>query len=210
MRRSRPNQPAGPGRRRLVTARGTRCACVPVRKSEFDSPALSVLIEAMRLANSPHDRVVLRRLCLAWGGLTGMDVDSHSVEAVAALEGGNFLRAWVGVAATGDYGGRETALARIRADLVDGLRFPQAVEDFLDGGWRSWSGDEFVEETEDGSRHLEGSTRGSRGRVRRFRAAAHLPAAAGPAVEEPVTIRQRAAMHDGTRREGARIRAMCI
>ena len=124
-------------------------AHVPVRKSEFDSPALSVLIEAMRLANSPHDRVVLRRLCLAWGGLTGKDVDAQTVEAAAALEGGNFLRAWVGVAATGDIGGHEVALARIRADLVDGLRFPEGVEDFLDGDWRSWSGDEFVEETEE-------------------------------------------------------------
>ena len=124
-------------------------AHVPVRKNEFDSPALSVLIEAMRLANSPHDRVVLRRLCLAWGGLTGKDVDAQSVEVASALEGGNFLRAWVGVAATRENGGPETALARIRADLVDGLRFPGGVEDFLDGDWRSWSGDEFVEETEE-------------------------------------------------------------
>ena len=124
-------------------------AHVPVRKNEFDSPALSVLIEAMRLANSPHDRVVLQRLCLAWEGLTGKDVDAQSVEAASALEGGNFLRAWVGVAATRDNGGRETALARIRADLVDGLRFPEGVEDFLDGDWRSWSGDEFAEETEE-------------------------------------------------------------
>lgn len=124
-------------------------AHVPVRKNEFDSPALTVLIEAMRLANSPHDRVVLRRLCLAWGGLTGEEVDPQSVEAVAALEGGSFLRAWIAAAGTGDNGGHEVALARIRADLVDGLRFPEGVEAFLDGGWRSWSGDESVEETEE-------------------------------------------------------------
>ncbi len=122
-------------------------AHVPVRKNEFDSPALSTLIEAMRLASSPHDRVVLRRLCLAWGGLTGNDVDAQSVEAAAALEGGNFLRAWLNVAATGDTGEHEAALARIQADLVDGFRFPQVVVDFLDGGWQSWSGDEFVKET---------------------------------------------------------------
>ena len=132
-----------------VLRRGGHDAYVPVRKNEFDSPALSVLIEAMRLANSPHDRVVLRRLCLAWGGLTGKDVDAQTVEAAAALEGGNFLRAWVGAAATGDVGGHEVTLARIRADLVDGLRFPEGVKDFLDGDWRSWSGDEFVEETEE-------------------------------------------------------------
>ena len=122
-------------------------AHVSVRKNEFDSPALAVLIEALRLANAPHDRVVLRRLCLAWGGLTGKDVDPHTVEAAAALEGGDFLRAWVDAAATGD-DGTHAALARIRADLVDRLRFPECVEDFLGGDWRSWSGDDFADETE--------------------------------------------------------------
>ena len=132
-----------------ILRRAGHDAYVPVRKNEFDSPALSVLMEALRLASSPHDRVVLRRLCLAWEGLTGNDIDAQSVEAAAALEGGDFLRAWLDVAATGDMGGHEVALARIRADLVDGLRFPEGVEDFLDGDWRSWSGDEFVEETEE-------------------------------------------------------------
>lgn len=122
-------------------------AHVPVRKNQFDSPALSALIEAMRLASSPHDRVVLRRLCLAWGGLTGIDVDAQSVEAAAALEGGDFLRTWLDVAATVDNGEHEAALERIRAELVDGFRFPQVVVDFLDGDWQSWSGEEFVEET---------------------------------------------------------------
>lgn len=70
-------------------------AYVPVRKSEFDSPAVNVPVEALRSANDPHDRVVLRRLCLAWEGLTSVVVDPHSVEATAALVGGNFLRAWV-------------------------------------------------------------------------------------------------------------------
>ena len=60
-------------------------AYVPVRKSEFDSPAANVLLEALRSANSPHDRVVLRRLCLAWEGLTGVVVDPQSVEAAATL-----------------------------------------------------------------------------------------------------------------------------
>ncbi len=124
-------------------------AYVPVRKNEFDSPALSVLVQALRLASAPHDRVVLWRLCLAWEGLTGNDIDAQSVEAAAALEGGDFLRAWLDVAATGNNGGYETALERIRTDLVDGLRFPEVVEDFLDGGWRSWSSEEFVDETEE-------------------------------------------------------------
>ena len=180
-------------------------AHVPVRKNEFDSPALSVLMEALRLASSPHDRVVLRRLCLAWGGLTGNDIDAQSVEAAAALEGGDFLRAWLDVAASGDNVGYEGACERIRGDLVDGLRFPQVVVDFLGGEWRSWSGDGVRQGDRRGSHHLEGSARGSRGRARGLRAAAHLPAAVGPVVEESITIRQRAAVHDGTRREGARI-----
>ena len=129
--------------------RAGHAAHVPVRKNEFDAPALSVLMEALRLASSPHDRVVLRRLCLAWGGLTGNDIDAQSVEAAAALDGGDFLRAWLDVAASGDNVGYEGACERIRADLVDGLRFPQVVVDFLNGDWRSWSGDEFAEETEE-------------------------------------------------------------
>ncbi len=124
-------------------------AYVSVRKNEFDSPALGVLMEALRLANSPHDRVVLRRLCLAWEGLTGNDVDAQSVEAAAALEGGDFLRTWLDVAVAADNGRYEEALQRIQTDLVDGLRFPQVVEGFLGGGWRSWCGEDFVEETEE-------------------------------------------------------------
>ncbi|WP_420636561.1 ATP-dependent helicase [Candidatus Palauibacter sp.] len=121
-------------------------AYVPVRKSEFDSPAANVLVEALRSANSPHDRVVLRRLCLAWEGLTGVVVDPQSVEAAAALFGGNFLRAWV-QSAEAVAGGWERALQRIRTDLVDALRFPAVVDWFLEGGWESWDRDDREEST---------------------------------------------------------------
>ena len=70
-------------------------ACVPRKKSEFDSPALNVLVEALRLANSRHDRVVLRRICLAWEGLTGVAIEPQAVSAAAALVGGR-LPAGVG------------------------------------------------------------------------------------------------------------------
>ena len=40
-------------------------ACVTQRKTDFESPAMGVLIEALRLANARHDRDILRRLCLA-------------------------------------------------------------------------------------------------------------------------------------------------
>ncbi|WP_419936482.1 ATP-dependent helicase [Candidatus Palauibacter sp.] len=121
-------------------------AHLPLRKSEFDSPALNVLVEALRSANSPHDRVVLRRLCLSWEGLTRVVVDPQSVEAAAALVGGDFLRAWVEAAATGA-GGREEALQRIRIDLVDTLRFPEVVDWFLEGGWESWGREDGAEST---------------------------------------------------------------
>jgi len=121
-------------------------AYVPVRKSDFDSPAANVLLEVLRSANSPHDRVILRRLCLAWEGLTGVAVDPPSVEAAAALVGGDFLRAWV-QSAEAVSSGWEQALQRIRTDLVDALRFPAVVDWFLGGGWETWEGDDREEST---------------------------------------------------------------
>ena len=69
-------------------------AFVPQRKTEFDSPVPSVLVEALRLANSRHDRVVLRRICRQWERMTGVAIEPHAVGAAAALAGGDFLRAW--------------------------------------------------------------------------------------------------------------------
>ena len=117
------------------------------KKSEFDSPVLAVLVEALRLANSPHDRVILRRICLAWEGLTGVAIEPSAVAAAAALVGGDFLRAWVDVATAAS--GTEGALKQIRTDLVDRLMFPEIVDTFLDRGWRSWNGADRPELTEE-------------------------------------------------------------
>ena len=114
-------------------------AFVPQRKTEFDSPVPSVLVEALRLANSRHDRVVLRRMCRQWERMTGVAIEPHAVGAAAALAGGDFLRAWVDAAEAAGGEGR-TVLQRIRNDLVDGLNFPGIVDSFLDDGWRSWDG----------------------------------------------------------------------
>ena len=122
-------------------------AYVPRKKSEFDSPALAVLVEALRLANSRHDRVILRRICLAWEGLTGVAIEPSAVRAAAALVGGDFLRAWVDVATAAD--DTEGALQQIRTDLVDRLMFPEIVDTFLDQGWRSWNGADRAELTEE-------------------------------------------------------------
>ena len=116
----------------------------PQRKSDFDSPALGVLVEALRLANSRHDRVVLRRICREWERLTGALLEPHAVGAAAALVGGDFLRAWVDVAgAAGEE--RGNLLQRIRSDLVDRLNFPGVVDWFLEEGWESWGGDDLAE-----------------------------------------------------------------
>ena len=123
-------------------------ASVPQRKSEFDSPVLAVMVEALRLANSRHDRVVLRRICREWERLTGVVLEPHAVGAAATLVGGDFLRAWVDVAGSaGDEGGN--LLQRIRADLVDGLNFPGVVDWFLEEGWESPGGDDLAELTPD-------------------------------------------------------------
>ncbi len=122
-------------------------AIVPTRKLDFDSPAVRVLVEALRLANSRQDRVVLRRICLAWEGLTGVSVQPDTVEAVGALTGEDFLRAWA-TAATGAGAGRhESVLRRLQDDLVDRLRFKEVVDWFLEDGWASWTDDDFADLT---------------------------------------------------------------
>ena len=121
-------------------------AFVPQKKTDFDSPVLGVLVEALRLANSRHDRVVLRRICREWERLTGVVIEPHAVGAAAVLVGGDFLRAWVDVAGAA---GRESgnALERIRADLVDRLNFPEVVDWFLEEGWKSWGAGDLAELT---------------------------------------------------------------
>ena len=121
------------------------------RKSEFESPAVRVLVETLRLANSRHDREILRRVCLAWEALSGETLELDAVTSAAALSGGDFLRAW-GDAASATASGRAlAALDRIRSDLVESLAFPMIVDWFLDQGWESWSENDdldFIEEVE--------------------------------------------------------------
>ena len=142
-------------------------AFVPQRKGEFDSPVLGVLVEALRLANSRHDRVVLRRMCRQWEHLTGVAIEPHAVGAAAALSGGDFLRGWADAAADAGPGEGRTALQQIRTGLVDGLAFPGIVDSFLDGGWRSWSdggADESSEEEVETWRILHRDIVGEHGR----------------------------------------------
>ena len=100
-------------------------AFVPQKKTDFDSPVLGVLVEALRLANSRHDRVVLRRICREWEQLTGVALEPHAVGAAAVLVGGDFLRAWVDVAGaagreSGNGAGADPCRSRGPAELPRG------------------------------------------------------------------------------------------
>ena len=114
-------------------------ACLMRRKNDFESPPVRVLVEALRLANARHDRDILRRLCVAWRGLSGNELEPEAVAAAAALSGGDFLRAWADAAAVGLSGRDRQVLDRLRTDLVDALAFPSIVNWFLESGWESWS-----------------------------------------------------------------------
>lgn len=109
---------------------------VPTNRRDFDTPVLGVLAEALRLANSRHDRAVLQRICREWERLTGVLIEPHGVGAAAVLAGGDFLRAWVDVAEA-DTREAGSVLQRIRTDLVDRLDFSSTVDWLLHQGW--WS-----------------------------------------------------------------------
>ncbi len=109
----------------------------PHPESGFDSAALGLLAEALRLADAPHDRVALHRICRQWERATGVALEPHAIGSRAVLAGGDFLRAWVDAASAGD-SGRDRIPDEIRTGLVDGMDFPEMVGAFLDGGWRSW------------------------------------------------------------------------
>ena len=117
-------------------------ACVTQRKTDFESPAIGVLTEALRLANARHDRDILRRLCLAWERLADESLELNAVAASAALTGGDYLRAWADAASVTAPHRTEAVVERIRADLVDSIAFPAVVDWFLKQGWQSWAGDD--------------------------------------------------------------------
>lgn len=110
------------------------------RKTDFESPVIRVLVEALRLANARHDRDILRKLCVAWKELSAHTLESESVAAASALTGGDFLRAWADAASSAK-GGRRlgTVVNQIRAKLVDTLAFREIVDWFLSQGWGAWT-----------------------------------------------------------------------
>lgn len=117
------------------------------KKTDFDSPPVRVVLQAMRLANARHDREILRRLCVSWEGLTDVTVEVEDVVASSTLVGGDFLRAWcLATEATGGAGAK--LRSHVQSALVDRLEFPGIVDWFLDEGWAALKAD-FGDELED-------------------------------------------------------------
>jgi len=108
------------------------------RKNEFESDSVRFVHAALRLANARHDREFLRRLCVAWDALTEVVIEAKDVEAMAVLNGGDFLRAWV-LAATERCPSDELheLLNRIQSELVDRLTFIELIEWFWSQKWLS-------------------------------------------------------------------------
>ncbi|MGE3424948.1 MAG: ATP-dependent helicase [Dehalococcoidia bacterium] len=121
------------------------------KKNDFESPPVRVLVQALRLANARHDREILRRICVAWGGLTNATIEVEDVVASATLVGGDFLRAWADAASDGSALASAGLLGRLRSALVDRLDFPGVVDWFLDEGWAAWKedfGEDLLDEVE--------------------------------------------------------------
>lgn len=109
------------------------------RKDDFSSSSIQVLLLSLRLAISRHERDILRRLCVAWGELTGVNVEMEDVVAAATLKGGDFLKAWEEAAAMNE-GKKVTTslLSRITESLVERLDYQNIVDWFLSNGWKEW------------------------------------------------------------------------
>ncbi|MGB3495212.1 MAG: ATP-dependent helicase [Elainellaceae cyanobacterium] len=115
------------------------------RKSDFESPVIRVVFEAMRLANARHDRDTLRKLCVAWKVLSDVQIEVENVVASAALIGGDFLRAWADAAEITAEGQLQALAQKLRTALIDRLDFPGIVDWFLEEGWQPWDDQNDIE-----------------------------------------------------------------
>jgi DNA helicase-2/ATP-dependent DNA helicase PcrA len=106
------------------------------RKNEFECPSVRWIHAVLRLGNARHDRELLRRMCNEWLAFTDVLIEAKEVEAMAALMGGDFLRAWVVEAARriqeGDHG---DLLNRVKDNLVENLFFVKLLEWFWSKRW---------------------------------------------------------------------------
>jgi len=114
------------------------------RKNEFECASIRWMHAVLRLANARHDRELLRRVCAAWHNFTAYVIEVEDVDATAALNGGDFLRAWLDIAyGKAVEGNLLELIARIRQEVADRLLFL----DLLDWFWsQSWLNDPLEKE----------------------------------------------------------------
>ncbi|MBF0629613.1 MAG: ATP-dependent helicase [Magnetococcales bacterium] len=116
------------------------------RKNEFECASVRWMHAVLKLANARHDREFLRRVCVTWRDFTEISIKVNDVEAAAALNGGDFLRAWVDAAsmkiepdmktsAKVDPNAIRSLLDRVGHDLVDRLTFMKLLEWFWANRW---------------------------------------------------------------------------
>ena len=110
------------------------------RKTDFESPAVRWFYSVLRLANGRHDRDILRQVCVAWKEFTGLQIDFEDVEADSSLNGGDFLRSWVGMASSrGSSELHAQFLTQISKALVERIDFLGLIESFWE---KTYIGDE--------------------------------------------------------------------
>lgn len=109
---------------------------LPIRKNEFECASIRWMHATLRLANARHDREYLRRMCVAWQDFTSDSIEMKDVEAAATLEGGDFLRAWINIAANrlSNDCYREL-LEKLHRHLVDRLEFMDLLNWFWANTW---------------------------------------------------------------------------
>ena len=109
---------------------------LPQRKNEFECASVRWMHAALRLANARHDREYLRRICVAWETFTDNMIELENVEAASALNGGDFLRAWIDIASKSQITDKHRELlTRVRQDLADRLVFRDLLEWFWGEEW---------------------------------------------------------------------------
>ena len=117
---------------------------VAKRKTEFESAAVHWMYAMLRLANGRHDREFLRSACVAWKAFTGSLIELEDIEAQAALDGGDFLRAWVESASSNPISDdQKELLVRVSNALVERLSFLELLDWFWE---KRWLDDEVEEE----------------------------------------------------------------
>jgi DNA helicase-2/ATP-dependent DNA helicase PcrA len=106
------------------------------RKNEFECASIRWMHAALRLANARHDRELLRRVCVAWQDFTASVIEVEDVDATAALNGGDFLRAWLDTASGKTVDVRQLELiTKVRQELADRLLFMDLLEWFWNQEW---------------------------------------------------------------------------